>query len=470
MAPARRKRRAPGSPGVRSDGPDPRDAEGCGSCTAPRSSTARLRRSERGGLRCGRSGPRPLGGVPALYLLTWAAAPSSSPTAWPELVGRCVADAGPPLRGSGDRTGHPAHWGEGSLEHVVLGRDRPSSWARCSSTGAREPASELASRERLRGPAGRRPPSDPQTLETSVPGIYAAGDIVGRPYLAISAAATGSARLCPSTDRYCRTTSSCDRGRPGKLAAGVGVRVPLSPCDAIHATPTTWPPISHDGLFWDAYLELEDSQGLPGPGTHRLLGRGTTREPVRTATIFLEDTPQAVLARARDFKTHQLVALLRSCAPEPRRAAGGPEGRRHARCSPRRPAMPGAMPGRPGRRRGRGTGGNWACWCPGRSRCISGAPAPGSRPSAGSSGRRSGRRGRCWRPHPPGRARTRPLAPVERHHLHEAHRADRAADGRVEPRVLHEQHGQQQSGSSPTALLSRTSATATRSASSGVAP
>ncbi len=35
-------------------------------------------------------------------------------------------------------------------------------------------------------------------------------------------------------------------------------------------------------------------------------------EPVRTATIFVEDTPQEVVARAREFKTHQLVALLRS--------------------------------------------------------------------------------------------------------------------------------------------------------------
>lgn len=32
---------------------------------------------------------------------------------------------------------------------------------------------------------------DPKTLETSVPGVYAAGDIVGRPYLTISAAAEG---------------------------------------------------------------------------------------------------------------------------------------------------------------------------------------------------------------------------------------------------------------------------------------
>jgi thioredoxin reductase len=32
---------------------------------------------------------------------------------------------------------------------------------------------------------------DPRTMETSVPGVYAAGDIVGRPYLAITAASDG---------------------------------------------------------------------------------------------------------------------------------------------------------------------------------------------------------------------------------------------------------------------------------------
>jgi hypothetical protein len=74
--------------------------------------------------------------------------------------------------------------------------------------------------------------------------------------------------------------------------------------------------ISHDGLFWDAYLDIEDPQDQPVRGRISFSAAGDpARDPVRTATIFLEDTPQAVLARAREFKTHQLVALLRSCAP-----------------------------------------------------------------------------------------------------------------------------------------------------------
>jgi hypothetical protein len=75
--------------------------------------------------------------------------------------------------------------------------------------------------------------------------------------------------------------------------------------------------ISHEGLFWDAYLELDESQGYPVRGWIAFSAAGDPGiEPVRTATIFIEDTPQAVLARARDFKTHQLVALLRSSAPD----------------------------------------------------------------------------------------------------------------------------------------------------------
>jgi hypothetical protein len=75
--------------------------------------------------------------------------------------------------------------------------------------------------------------------------------------------------------------------------------------------------ISHDGLFWDAYLDIANPQEHPVRGRISFSAAGDPGlDPVHTATIFLEDTPQAVLARAREFKTHQLVALLRSCTPE----------------------------------------------------------------------------------------------------------------------------------------------------------
>lgn len=76
--------------------------------------------------------------------------------------------------------------------------------------------------------------------------------------------------------------------------------------------------LSHAGRFWDAYLELEEtgrSDPVRGRIAFSVAGEGDT-EPVRTTTIFIENSAQEVLERARDFKTHQLVALLRSAAPE----------------------------------------------------------------------------------------------------------------------------------------------------------
>jgi hypothetical protein len=86
--------------------------------------------------------------------------------------------------------------------------------------------------------------------------------------------------------------------------------------------------ISHDGLFWDAYLELAESQerGAPVRGRIAFSAAGEPGlEAVRTATIFVEDSTQDVLARARELKTHQLVGLLRSCAPGGA-VEGGPAG------------------------------------------------------------------------------------------------------------------------------------------------
>lgn len=73
--------------------------------------------------------------------------------------------------------------------------------------------------------------------------------------------------------------------------------------------------VSHDGRFWDAYLELEETApdaGARGRIAFSAADAGAA-DPVRTTTIFIENSPQEVLTRARDFKTHQLVALLRSC-------------------------------------------------------------------------------------------------------------------------------------------------------------
>ncbi len=76
--------------------------------------------------------------------------------------------------------------------------------------------------------------------------------------------------------------------------------------------------ISHDGRFWDAYLELEEPRSPDDSARGKIAFSAADEgdvDPVRTTTIFIEPTPQEVLNRARDFKTHQLVALLRSSMP-----------------------------------------------------------------------------------------------------------------------------------------------------------
>lgn len=73
--------------------------------------------------------------------------------------------------------------------------------------------------------------------------------------------------------------------------------------------------ISYDARFWDAYLEIVEPSAPDDPARGRIAFSAADEgeaEPVRTTTIFIEESPQAVLVRARDFKTHQLVALLRS--------------------------------------------------------------------------------------------------------------------------------------------------------------
>lgn len=86
--------------------------------------------------------------------------------------------------------------------------------------------------------------------------------------------------------------------------------------------------VSFDGRFWDAYLELVESQGPGQPARGRIAFSAPDlgdAEPVRTTTIFIEDTPQEVVVRAREFKTHQLVALLRSAIPPDLETADGEE-------------------------------------------------------------------------------------------------------------------------------------------------
>jgi len=81
--------------------------------------------------------------------------------------------------------------------------------------------------------------------------------------------------------------------------------------------------VSHDGRFWDAYLVFEETEGAPRTQARARvrfsapMGVDGGSEPnVRTAVIFVEDSFEAAMAKARSFGEHQLVGLLRSALPD----------------------------------------------------------------------------------------------------------------------------------------------------------
>jgi hypothetical protein len=77
--------------------------------------------------------------------------------------------------------------------------------------------------------------------------------------------------------------------------------------------------LTHEGRFWDVYLELDEPQGSGTTTRGRLAfspGDGQQADaPLRTAPIFVEDSPEAAIARARALREHHLLSLLRSCMP-----------------------------------------------------------------------------------------------------------------------------------------------------------
>jgi hypothetical protein len=77
--------------------------------------------------------------------------------------------------------------------------------------------------------------------------------------------------------------------------------------------------ISHDGRFWDVYLEFEDDPRRPD--TFRALlcffpgDPGDEEQAVRTTVIIIEDTFEEAMLKARGLEDIQLQALLRSALP-----------------------------------------------------------------------------------------------------------------------------------------------------------
>ena len=73
---------------------------------------------------------------------------------------------------------------------------------------------------------------------------------------------------------------------------------------------------THDGRFWEVYLEFVDEPRAPGSSSARLCYVPTDRaeheEPIRTAVIIIEPSKHEAREAARALDRYHLGALLRS--------------------------------------------------------------------------------------------------------------------------------------------------------------
>ena len=78
--------------------------------------------------------------------------------------------------------------------------------------------------------------------------------------------------------------------------------------------------IAHGGLLWEAYLELADDPRRPRSfrGRLRFEREGADGAAVThlTAVILIEESYEAVVAKARGMDDRQLEGLLRSVLPD----------------------------------------------------------------------------------------------------------------------------------------------------------
>jgi hypothetical protein len=77
--------------------------------------------------------------------------------------------------------------------------------------------------------------------------------------------------------------------------------------------------ISHEGRFWDVYLEFEDDPRRPDSSrAHFAFSPADVNDGEaarRTTTIIIEPSYEEAVRKARSFEDHQLVSLLRSVLP-----------------------------------------------------------------------------------------------------------------------------------------------------------
>lgn len=77
--------------------------------------------------------------------------------------------------------------------------------------------------------------------------------------------------------------------------------------------------VPYEGRFWDVYLEFVDDPRRPDRCRGLLVFSAADgeeeEEPARTTPIFIEDSFEKVLERARGLEQRDLVGFLRSVLP-----------------------------------------------------------------------------------------------------------------------------------------------------------
>lgn len=99
----------------------------------------------------------------------------------------------------------------------------------------------------------------------------------------------------------------------------MGVPSPSPPQDSAASPGQHLATISHEGRFWDIYLEFEESSRIGDAYRACLAYSPADRddgEPVRrTIPVIVESSYEGAVDRAHELESHDLVALLRSLLP-----------------------------------------------------------------------------------------------------------------------------------------------------------
>lgn len=77
--------------------------------------------------------------------------------------------------------------------------------------------------------------------------------------------------------------------------------------------------ISHEGRFWDVYLEFDEDLRRPGAYRGSLAfspaDRAEGEEVLRTTAVIIEPSYEEAMEKAHSLESHQFAAFLRSVLP-----------------------------------------------------------------------------------------------------------------------------------------------------------